>query len=408
MLTTFPKLSATLTGAIIRDPKAKVDSDFNIVGNFSVPSSVVGKLSEYLDNKDRLTKLRAKDAIAFDEFIEFRNMLRLFGKQVRPTFQTESGSLKLMYAPSIYLATDAIKEEIGECDFVIKFGDVSLPLIWDSEKEIWIAKNGNNFASLVFGDDKIPSKEGELKIAIARCRINGSEKTFDSFTARIGCKRDEKNRKKDAFSSSDIKFALENGNVTELRKMLSTPPSGGNGWTYTFDNDKFQFGRYPVVSLVKEKRTSNDKSWFNYIIVVVDVDGTETRVRLESKDQTIWNTLSNFYPWVDEDGKVHNEKPDEDDFLASFGDAVDYSIVYYGKTAYKRKTDSGQYIDAFKVSIKFQESNVRKFVPLSTSELNNMGGGSTVDMSSPVTTKSFTKGVDDLLENDADEVLDGF
>lgn len=404
-ITSFPKLSATLTGAIIRDPKAKTDGEYQIAGNYSVPSPVIEKLYAYLQNKDSLSKIRDKDSIAFDEFIEFRNMLRIFGKQVKPTFQTESGSLKLMYAPSVYLATDAIKEEIGECDFIIKLGNISLPLVWDKDSESWIAKNGDTFITLRLDDEEIATQEGKVKIAIAKCGVNGSAKTFDIFTARIGTKRDEKNRKKEAYTSSDVKYAFEVGDIAKLKQMLSTPPSGGNGWTYTFDNDKFQFGKYPVVSLLKEKRTSNDKSWFNYIVIVIDDKGQDTRVRLEPKDQTIWNTLSNFYPWTDENGEVHNAHPDEDDFLASFGDSVDYAIVYYGKTSYKR-TDSktGQQVDAFKVSIKFEELVERKFVPLSSADLSGMTSGTTINLSAPVAAKSFTKGVDDLL----DEPMDGF
>jgi hypothetical protein len=402
-ITSFPRISATFTGVVIRDPKAKTDSEYQIAGNYSVPSPVIEKFYAYLQNKDSLSKLRDKDSIAFDEFIEFRNMLRIFGKEVRPTFQTDNGSLKLMYAPSVYLATDAIKEEIGECDFIIKLGNMSLPLVWDNDTEKWGAKKGDTFISLVFDSEDIATQDGTVKIAIAKCRVNGSDKTFDQFTARIGTKRDENNRKKDAYSSSDVKYALETGDITKLKQMLSTPPSGGNGWTYTFDNDKFQFGKYPVVSLLKEKRTDGKKSWFNYIVIVIDDKGQDTRVRLEPKDQTIWNTLSNFYPWTDENGEIHNDKPDADDFLASFGDSVDYAIVYYGKTSYKR-TDikTGQQVDAFKVSIKFEEMVERKFVPLSSADLSGMNGGTTINLSAAVATKSFTKGVDDLLDESMD------
>ena len=401
-LSKFEKLASSVCSAVMKDARHRQgEAEWQIKGyDFSVPSDIVKKIMDYANNAEAMKKFRVKDPNAYDQMLEFKNIIRVFGETCRPTFLIGSGALSAMYSPGIYKSTPKIKELIGDYDFCVRIGDSYLPIFQDKEKEEWVTKGGKEEVVLRFDYGTVQSQEGDIKVAIANAAIGGSSKASEKFTTRIGVKRDEKNKKKEAYTPNVVLEAFNENNVEALKEMLTTPPTGG-GWTYQFSDEKFDFGKYPIVSLKKEKRTSGLKSWFNYVVVVIDSGDSEVNVRLDNKDQPIWNMMSNFYPWIDENGITHNDSgTDEDDFLSFIdGGNSKYCLVYFGKIK-KQRNSNGQIIDYFESMVNFEETDTQSFQKLTDKEIAQYSGGK---VAVAVTPKTKITGVDDLLGDDTQD-----
>lgn len=392
MLSKFSKISASFTAAILKSKAGEISGM-----SYELPSDITEKAYSYVATGENLTKLKEKDIEAFNEFLQLRNIFRFFGK-TSPTFSTENGALKSMYAPSIYSPTEQITSEIGNCDFIIKFGNTSIPLVWDSEREKFTATNGKASIHVKPAKTKIATQAGELEVAIGECYINGSDKSSDRFYCRIGVKRDANDKRKEMVPGFQIESWMENGDIKQLKEVVSNPPTGGTGWTYRWEDEKFPFGKYPVVGLVKEfrKGEAGKSSWYNHCVVVVTPNGEHAKIL--TNNLTVWGTLNAYYPYIDEKGNVFNKS---DDFTAAMlGDEESNTdtkccVVYRNKRQYVSNRNGQQSIK-YEIDLTFEESDITKYEPLSepTKQLATVGAPS----------KQFVPGVDDLTE----DVMDNF
>lgn len=407
----FEKLAASVTSAILRNSKYKTGvAEWQIKGSvFAIPLELSHMVNDYAKSlvDEKLEAVRKKDPQVVDEYVEYRNFLRVFGSQTQPNFAVRMGALSEMFGAGIHKTTPKIKEEMGtDHDLCLRFGTGYLPIEFDATKKKWIVIGAKEFATIRFDYGTVNTQEGELKILIGVVSIGGSDDIEDRFLAKVGIKRDEKNKKKDAFSASDVQFAFSKNNIPSLIEMLTVPASGSGNWTHTFSEDIFEFGKYPVVSLKKEKRSKDTQTWINYVVNVIDASGTEVSVRLEPKDQVIWNTLSATYPWTDENGVSYNDslEVDENDFLGSLeGENDKYSIVYHGKTK-KSKTYKGVTTEYWETAVNFEVTETQCFQKLSSQEVSQYSGGGAI--ATPIKTKPIT-GIDDLLAtSESDELAD--
>jgi hypothetical protein len=295
-----------------------------------------------------------------------------------------------MYAPMINTATDEIKAEIGECDLIIKFGNAYFPLQCDAEIEKFLSENNGTKLVIKPDTDKIATKGGEIKIACCECRINGSEKSTDRFYCRVAVKRDKNIKSKDVVDGTVILSLMENGDVEKLKTLISTPTTGNVSYTHRWYYDTFKFGEYPVVNLSKEKREANGKSWTNYCVSVITESGTIVKVMMEMRHQTIWNTLSNFYDVIDENGVIHSPNNDDDFFGSPANDK--FVIVYSNKKEYTELKE-GKQVKRYEIDMSFKPSSSSSWSPISREVVTQP------TQSEPTQNQPFTAGVDDLLVN---------
>lgn len=396
-LSKYERLCAGVSSAVSRNQKHKSgDKEWQMkAGVFSLPDEIVKEVREYCYSLtgQKLEKVTKKDPAVAEQYLELKNLFRVFGDDVKPNFGTQSGALSELYPAGIHKTNPKIQEEMGsQHELCLRFGNKFLAIEYDASKKKWVVIGSKEPAVIRFDYGNVKTKEGDAKILLGIVCIDGSDDIEDRFVAKVATKRDEKNKNKDAFPASEVQTAFSKNQVSTLVEMLTIPSTGGGNWTYHFSDDVFEFGRYPVVSLKKEKRTSGKKIWTNYVVNVIGANGSEMSVRLDMKDQTIWNTLSSTYPWTDEDGNVFNEngEVDEDDFLACIKDEKqNYCIIYSGKTK-KSKTYQGITSEYWETSVNFEVSDATSFQKLSASETKTSNGVVPIK-NTPIT------GIDDLL-----------
>lgn len=394
----FDQLAGSLLNNI--DKKRKVDptnKDYMISGReYTLPSELVQAVYKHVStNTQAMANMEKATPAKYQEFIEFKNMIRAFGTDVTPIFMVEGGALKGMYTPGIHKTTDAIKAEIGNYDICMRLGKHYLPLVFNKETEMWESVPSKGCEKILLRWDYaiVKTQLGELSVLVAKCCVNNSEKIENIFVATAKSRREDKDKKKDAYSSLDIRKAFEKGDSVALLEMLTTP-STGNGWVYRFSEEKFKFGRYPVVSLKQERRKSGNKSWLNYIVRVLDEEGTECSVCLESNQTPVWMALSNAYPWEDENGKV-NEVTTDDDFFGDSSPSLKYCIVYFNKTSTTKTNDQGKTETKYYANIRHEVYDKDVFTFLSDDELKHANAGGSLPVKQPDIT-----GVDDLIGAD--------
>lgn len=379
----YSSLCASITSSAIN---ARLD----IGPDFKLTEEITKNLFKHLNNVNVLRALKKKHPNSYGEYIQFRNMIVVFGTDIQPGFVTNKGCVVSMYSPSIYRTPAEIKSEVNECEFMVKFGNKHLGIVYDDG--IW--RTTDNKLSFSFGEFKITGRSGEFNIVLATGAINGSQKSTDQITFRVGVKRNEKDKTKDIAPASIIKDAFEEGDLSVLRQYLNYPPSG-NKFTYHFSHDRFEFGKYPVVSLSKERREFGKKSWINYIVSVIDHTGNTVNIRLDGKDQPMWNVLSTFYKWTDENGVVFNND-DEEDLLSFMGTENRKFVIVYNEKI-KRQTNEGKVY--YQASVHYEENESPTFIKLSESE-SKISNTPTLNLVEPTQPKEKIAGVDDLINGD--------
>lgn len=387
MIPDYKDLSAFMTTTVIKNVKFKDvnDTDYKFTGEqFRIPVDLSKRIYELVSSADKMKALKASKELLFKDLVEFRNLLRAFGTESRAEMKNVNGSLSTLYLPQICFADDSTVEKVYELygwepksvqfDFVARFGDSLVPISFNEKDEQWESHKLNGLEAFVlsFRLEGVKTGSGDITILVAEGAINGSNKASEKFTLRISVKKENK---KELFTANQVLDAFTEGKTEKLKEMLSKPLGGGT-FVHTFADDKFKFGRYPIIKLQTELRKNKDKSkaWTNYIFRVLDEQNNEVSVRINAVDQPMFNVLQNFYTVEHlEEGKVtsvdeiNTDKNNVlDDFFGSSNEQ--FCIVYYGKQN-KTRRDGAQLVNYSVGLITKEESNITEFQPLTDSEI---------------------------------------
>lgn len=395
MIPDYKELSSFITTTVIKNVKFKdsTDVDYKFTGEqFKIPVDLSKRIHELVSNAEKMKVLKATKELLFKDLAEFRNILRAFGTESRGEMKNVNGSLSTLYLPQICFADDSTITKVHESynwepksvqfDFVARFGDSLVPIVYNEKDEQWESHKLNGLEQFVlsFRLEGVKTGLGDITILVAEGAINGSNKASEKFTSRVAVKKENK---KEIFTANQVLDAFTEGKTEILKEMLSKPLGNGGAYVYTFADDKFKFGKYPIVKLQTELRQSGDKkkSWTNYILRVLDEANNEVSVRINAVDQPMFNVLQNFYTVEHlEDGKVvkiNEVIKGKEDVLDDFfgGSNEEFCIVYYGKQKKTRK-EGANIIEYFVANITKEESSITAFQPITDAEIAAYARGS--------------------------------
>lgn len=406
MIPDYKELSSFITTTVIKNVKFKDvnDVDYKFNGEqFRIPVDLSKRIHKLVSSADKMKALKTSKELLFKDLVEFRNLLRAFGTESRGEMKNVNGSLSTLYLPQICFADDSTVEKVHELykwepksvqfDFVARFGDSLVPISFNVKDEQWESHKVNGLEPFILGFrlEGVKTSSGDITILIAEGAINGSNKVTEKFTLRVAVKKDNK---KELFTANQVLDAFTEGKVENLKDMLNKP-LGGSTYVHTFADDKFKFGRYPIVKLQTELRRSKDKAkaWTNYIFRVLDESNNEVSVRINAIDQPMFNVLQNFYTveHLNEDGKitsVDEVNTDKNNVLDDFfgGSNEQFCIIYYGKQN-KTRREGSQVINYPIGLITKEESTITAFQPLTDTEIAAYAKGSKpANQSIPVVT----------------------
>lgn len=417
MIPDYKELSAFMTTTVIKNVKFKDvnDTDYKFTGEqFKIPVDLSKRIHELVSSADKMKALKASKELLFKDLVEFRNLLRAFGTESRGEMKNVNGSLSTLYLPQICFADDSTILKLLDrypdelkgvlFSFVVRFGDSLVPISYNEKDEQWESHKLNGLEPFVlsFRLEGVKTGSGDITILVAEGAINNSNKASEKFTLRIAVKKENK---KELFTANQVLDAFTEGKVEKLKEMLSKPLGNGGAYVYTFADDKFKFGKYPIVKLQTELRKNADKSkaWTNYIFRVLDENGNEVSVRINAVDQPMFNVLQNFYTVEHlEDGKVTsvNEVNTDknnvlDDFFGTSNEK--FCVVYYGKQN-KTRREGTQVINYSVANITKEESDITSFQPLNDVEIVAYAKGSKPANQTVSVTNERITGVTDMAD----------
>jgi hypothetical protein len=399
MITTYSLLAAFINSAVIKSPEYSDPANHEFKLNqptFKLPKSLAAKINSLLLDNDKLLKIKASKPDLLNELVELRNLFRVFGTDCEPTFKNDGGTLSTMYSAQICknVETNSIQIAFGSAARQLKYSEVNE--VWESTP----SQEGLENFNVITRVERIPTSNGELKLLIGECAIGGKiTKASEKFITRFKLVQKEVNGKLLDVVNCEKLETMFNDADEQLLEVLAKPYSG-NKFAFPFVDERFKFGKYPVVGL----RTDPRPTWVNYIAVVLDETGNEIGARFDNAtNKAMFNLLANYYE-IDADDKTTDKTEDFDilDDLFDSKEILYHHIVYYGKIQKTKTAGVNKGEVYYQSMLKIETSNEPlKFEPLSDADVLRYQIGIYAPKPSTKTNdtlQEIVEGVDDILD----------
>lgn len=331
-----------------------------IPGSYFVPKEVIEwVLKSYTPsrNADLAAKFKRQRPQHYAD-VQLLNTICLAFGLVEPAAKVlNSGVIDLVYTPSVFrvnptaLSTwadhygyELDPEQDLPFELVVQFGNAVIPIYWDAEEGVWTSVEMDGFKQFQvnFKAGTTQSRDGDIPVVDVEFLIEGKSRPGYLFTGKLGTTRDA--NRADMVDATVMVNALyspeQPDSIADMEKGIKSYPTGG---TYSFPLEGkdqsgqfvFEYGRYPVVSLKKERREKigaggKAQRWINYLVEVKTGDNRNKFMRLPSTETANFGLLESFYPCVNED----------DELIEPFTEGEQFEIIFFHRQINRKRVEN--------------------------------------------------------------------